>query len=237
MGNKNSKANHLETAQKTGCCTLSKMGLEELPADLFKINIIRSLDISQNKLQNLPQGLGRLTNLKMLNLSFNRISALDQTLIAKWTKLENLIAHSNSISQMPKFPMLRHLKSLDFSNNVLTSISTSVYSLPQLDMLNLQNNKITSIPEENIQKLYCVEINLNQNQINRLPTAIKKCERLKVLRIEENCLESISSEILADSKIAVLHIGGNILTEKDLRETDGYEKYSQRFTESKRKAD
>ena len=109
MGNKNSKI-HLETAQKTGACTLSKLGLEEIPADVFKILKLRSLDVSQNKLENLAIQVSNLVNLKMLNISSNRIHQINQNIISKLTKIESFSAHSNLIMQMPSFQTNKHLK-------------------------------------------------------------------------------------------------------------------------------
>ena len=62
-------------------------------------------------------------------------------------------------------------------------------------------------------------------------------ERLKVLRIEENCLEKIPTPILKESKIAVLYTAGNLFTEKELQNFEGYDEYSIRFTDSKQKAE
>lgn len=111
MGNKNSKI-HLETAHKTGACTLSQLNLEELPNELFKIAKLRSLDISQNKLTFLPNELARFVNLKMFNVSTNRLRQLDQPIIQALTKLETLIAHSNLFVQMPSFTACRQLKTV-----------------------------------------------------------------------------------------------------------------------------
>jgi len=42
-------------------------------------------------------------------------------------------------------------------------------------------------------------------------------ERLKVLRVEENCLATIPSDILQESKISVISADGNMFTEKELQ--------------------
>ena len=117
MGNKNSKI-HLETAQKTGACTLSNMNLEEkdVPEALFKIEKLRSLDISQNKIRIIPPELGKLANLKMLNLSGNRCTKIDQNLINNWTKLETLLASSLLLTSFPNFEKCKNLKKVNYSD-------------------------------------------------------------------------------------------------------------------------
>ena len=61
--------------------------------------------------------------------------------------------------------------------------------------------------------------------------------RLKVLRIEENCLSEISSEILKNSTISTLYFDGNLFDKKKIENTEGYEEYSKRYTQSKQKAE
>ena len=61
--------------------------------------------------------------------------------------------------------------------------------------------------------------------------------RLKVLRVEENCLSEISSEILKNSTISTLYFDGNLFDKKKIENTEGYEEYSKRYTQSKQKAE
>lgn len=55
---------------------------------------------------------------------------------------------------------------------------------------------------------------------------ISHCPRLKVLRLEENCLElsMLPQSILSDSQISLLAVEGNLFEIKKLRELEGYEK-------------
>jgi len=54
---------------------------------------------------------------------------------------------------------------------------------------------------------------------------VADCPRLKVLRLEENCLEKamITPKILKQSNIALLAIDGNLFPAKDFPHFDGYE--------------
>lgn len=62
-------------------------------------------------------------------------------------------------------------------------------------------------------------------QISVLSGDIASCARLKVLRLEENCLEKamITAKILKRSQIAVLALDGNLFPAKDFPHFDGYE--------------
>jgi hypothetical protein len=82
-----------------------------------------------------------------------------------------------------------------------------------------------------------MELNLNQNQISRLSENIADCPRLKVLRVEENCLalSTFTPRILRDSAIALLAVDGNVFDNKSFQGLDGYEQYMERYTSTKKK--
>lgn len=62
-------------------------------------------------------------------------------------------------------------------------------------------------------------------QISILSPEISTCPRLKVLRLEENCLElsSIPLSILKDSQVSLFSVEGNLFEVKKLRDLDGYD--------------
>lgn len=65
-------------------------------------------------------------------------------------------------------------------------------------------------------------------QISVISADVSKCPRLKVLRLEENCLElsSIPVSILADSQVSLFSVEGNLFEVKNLRDLQGYDKVS-----------
>lgn len=65
-------------------------------------------------------------------------------------------------------------------------------------------------------------------QILVLSEEVSRCPRLKVLRLEENCLElsSIPLSILSESQVSLLSVEGNLFEVKKLRDLDGYDKVS-----------
>ena len=236
MGNKVVKQ-HFETAQKTGVLKISQQRLQEFPPHMRNFpNVLRTLDISENRFVTLPDDIGRFTLLKHLNVNDNKLTELP-AVIGQMIKLETLNAMSNMLVSIPReFANLKHLKQVHLSDNQLTQFPTMFCGLKNLDVLDISRNKIPSIPPE-VKDLYVVEMNCNQNQIATLAEEIADCPRLKTLRIEENCLPitEIHTKILKESQISNLHLDGNLFPTKQFNNLDGYEDYMERFTAVRKK--
>ena len=153
----------------------------------------------------MPEFLGNLTKLETLSLAGNHISAIPDGLFSK----------------------LKNLTSLTLCNNSLQVFPIEVCMLKKLDAIDLSGNKIHSIPD-NLEDLQAIELNLNRNRLSNLPSSLCNCPRLKVLRVEENCLgiDAISKDLLAKSQIAVLAVDGNLFQMRELHDTEGYESVS-----------
>lgn len=236
MGNKVVKQ-HFETAQKTGVLKISQQRLTEFPPHMRNFpNVLRTLDLSENRFITLPDDIGRFTLLKHLNISENRLTELP-TAIGKLIKLETFNAMSNMIMSIPReMGNLKHLKQVHLNNNQLTQFPTMFCGMKNLDVLDLSRNKIAAIPAE-VKNLSVTELNCNQNQIATLAVEIADCPRLKTLRLEENCLPitEIHSKILKESLVSNFHLDGNLFPTKQFNGLDGYEEYMERFTAVRKK--
>ncbi|KAJ1104029.1 hypothetical protein NDU88_001444 [Pleurodeles waltl] len=236
MGNSALKA-HLETAQKTGVFQLTGKGLLEFPEDLQRLTSnLRTIDLSDNKIETLPQIMGAFSLLKNLNLNHNKLSALPAEL-CKLKKLETLHLNNNRLTRLPAdFGQLSALKTLSLSGNQFRTVPVQLCSLRHLNVVDLSKNKIQSVPDE-VAGLQAIELNLNQNQISQISVQISHCPRLKVLRLEENCLElsMLPDSILSDSQISLLAVEGNLFEIRNLRDLNGYDKYMERFTATRKK--
>lgn len=232
----NSIKPQIQNAEKTGVCQLCNSDLSELPRDLFTLKTLRTLDVSGNKISNLSPNIGIFSQLKHFTASNNKISQLPKE-IGNLSKLETLTLNGNRLTALPScLSQLKNLRSVVISNNHLTKFPIVFCDLPHLEMLDLSHNKITEMPDD-LQNLFVAELNMNQNQLSVLPEAIAQCPRLKILRVEENCLQlsAISPKILTDSSVSLLAVDGNLFELKDLHNMEGYEKYMERYTATKKK--
>lgn len=237
MGNASSLKHHVETAEKTGVIQLSKSNLRDLPRDLLSISDkLRTLDLNTNRLQQIGDNIATFKNLKILNLGHNKIRLLSSS-IGLLTRLESLILEDNQLEQLPnELSKLESLKTLNLSTNKFRTFPVQTIQLKNLELLDLSNNQISAIPNE-IGQCNATEINLNNNKLTRLHDSLANCQRLKVLRFDNNQVElsSVTRPILADSKICLLSYEKNPFILKQLQDRDGYEEYSSRFTSTKRK--
>lgn len=233
----NSLKPHFERAEKTGACNLSKQGLTEFPEQLLKLTkCLRTLELSENKLPSIPREIGSFTLLKSLNISHNRLTSIPAE-VGNLKKLEAFSMSNNRITTLPaSLSKLQAVRDVNLSHNKLSVFPTQLAGLKNLDSLSLSHNNLVEIPE-GVRHIQCIELNANQNQISRVSDAIAGCPRLKVLRLEENCLDlaSITPTMLKDSQIAVLAVEGNMFEMKALRDVDGYEQYMERYTATKKK--
>lgn len=236
MGNKQVKQ-HFETAQKTGVLKISLMRLQDFPTPLKSFpNVLKTMDISENRFTSIPPDIAKFTLLKHLNVSSNKIETLDDA-IGSLVKLETLNAANNFILLIsPQLKNLTNLKQILLSNNQISEFPKIFCGLQKLDMLDLSRNKITSVPDE-VKDLKAIELNLNQNQIASVSEKIADCAQLKTLRMEENCLQitAIPIRVLKESVVSILALDGNLFSSKQFTELDGYDIYMERFTAVKKK--
>lgn len=225
MGNE--LGQHIDQSQKTGVLQLRNFKLTKVPPELFNIaQFLRNLDLSSNRIQQLPGSLfTQMQLLKTLNLSNNKLEFLPNE-IARLTKLETLNLSENQLRSLPgSIAELKSVKTINLSKNNLSEISRELCLLKQLNHLDLSSNRITQI-NDYIEELSAVELNLNENQIKQISPNVAKCQRLKVLRLEQNVLEisAIPTSLLTDSQVALISYEGNLFNQKQFEKLNGYEK-------------
>lgn len=236
MGNSGVKQ-HYDTASKTGVLQLSDYKLKEVPIEALNLcDILRNLDLSKNRLTSLPDDICKLKLLKQLNLDTNKIDTIPNCL-GNMKKLELFNISNNLITFLPEsFGKLSNLKQVFLNNNRLKEFPMQLLGLHNLEVVEMSNNKITEIPS-GMSELYAAELNLSQNEISMISDDMHQAPRLKILRLEENCLslDSIRPSLLRDSKIHTINLDGNLFESKLLVSVEGYNEYTERYTAMKKK--
>ncbi|KAI8429723.1 hypothetical protein MSG28_000284 [Choristoneura fumiferana] len=187
------------------------------------------LQISDHKLKEIPVEVFSLCEvLRNLDLSKNKLVNLPDS-ISKLKNLKHLNVELNKLEALPT--SLANLKKLEFVN-----ASNNVLGLKNLEVLELSHNKITGIPS-GMYDLFVTELNISQNEISFISEDLHQAPRLKILRLEENCLslEAIKPSLLRDSKIHTVNLDGNLFETKQLALLEGYNEYIERYTAMKKK--
>ncbi|KKY25355.1 putative adenylate cyclase [Phaeomoniella chlamydospora] len=122
---------------------LTNNKLTELPEYFGSFKALRHLTISSNNFQELPDHLCNLKSLVELDISFNRISTLPR--IGDVTSLERIVMTNNQLSGPfeETWTKLVNLKEIDARFNNISNIE-NVACLPKLEQLLVGHNQIST---------------------------------------------------------------------------------------------
>uniref|UniRef100_A0A914M893 Uncharacterized protein n=1 Tax=Meloidogyne incognita TaxID=6306 RepID=A0A914M893_MELIC len=228
----------LEQAKKSKTLNLKGTGMKIMSPLIDELSEeLRTIDLTSNKLKLLSPSIGNFVMLRQLHLSENRLIELPDEL-GCLRKLEVLNVSGNYLEKLPEsLAGCSSLSNISISNNRLKEFPIVLTCLIKLELLDLSGNTITGLPNE-ICNLRAIELNLQKNRLASLNASnLEKCERLKTLRVDENCLakECFTNELLTNSQISLISFDGNLFQEREFQSLPGYENYEKRFTATKKR--
>lgn len=174
-------------AEKTGVFALESKGLTEVPAKVWGIANLRTLDLSHNKLAKLPPKIGTLApKLKTLSLSGNKLGELPAEL-CQCKELQSLALGKNALVALPDaLGALSKLKSLVLSHNQLGALPESLCAMAALQQLDASHNRLAALPAGFGHLSALVAADLSHNQLGALPDGLGGLKRLKDLDLRDN---------------------------------------------------
>ncbi|KAL9915605.1 FLII actin remodeling protein [Glossina fuscipes fuscipes] len=183
----------LERAKSLLVLNLSHNQIETIATALFiHLNDLLFLDLSHNKLETLPPQTRRLANLQTLILADNPLELFQLRQLPSLQNLE-VLNMRNTQRTLHNFPTtldsLSNLSELDLSQNSLPKVPDCVYNLRNLKRLNLSDNTITELSASVEFWQHLEVLNLSRNEIAVLPAAICKLLQLRILYLNDNCLD------------------------------------------------
>ncbi|MBC8198218.1 MAG: hypothetical protein H8E60_10070 [Candidatus Marinimicrobia bacterium] len=117
--------------------------IDSIPSSIQNINSLKNITIQNSQITEIPIELFSLANLNAMNLSNNEI---------------------NFIPNM--FDLLdSNFRIIDFSNNNLLSIPSSIFNLPEIQFINFNNNMIESLPLEICNLNPVISVSLLENNL------------------------------------------------------------------------
>uniref|UniRef100_A0A183C253 Leucine-rich repeat-containing protein 57 n=1 Tax=Globodera pallida TaxID=36090 RepID=A0A183C253_GLOPA len=233
----------LEQAKKSRTLQLKGAGIKSIPPNVVEElhSALRILALSGNKIRELPPSIGTFSMLKQLYIANNRLTSLPDEIGCLKT-LELLDAAGNQLTELPdSLAACNSLTQVNVSSNKLSKFPAVLTRLLRLEVLDLSENAISALPDEllfSIAMLRATELIMRRNQLTSLNAAhLTKCEQLKIIRLDENCLpkEAFTAELLEQSALTLITHEGNLFAEKEFQALPGYDAYEQRFTATRRR--
>ncbi|MFK7771037.1 MAG: COR domain-containing protein [Saprospiraceae bacterium] len=192
-----------EMKERTGKLVLSDCGLREIPKEVFEMDWLEELVITngyvsemKRQRQDKSKVVRKTMGMKEVYREPNFLSEIPKEIGALQNLKRIKIGGKNTdenwaISDCRKLGSLTKLEEVDLSHNSISDISFIGRWLAELKYLNLEENKIHDIsPFGNLQKLQ--ELNLSYNVAIVDYSILKKLENLKKLNLDRNGISDIS---------------------------------------------
>jgi GTPase SAR1 family protein len=149
--------------------------LTQIPVEVFELEHLEVLNLSENQLTNVPESISKLQKLTELNLRYNQLTDVPKSI----SKLQNL-------------------NSLNLYHNQLTTVPGSISKLQKLKFLHLSHNQLTTVPKSISKLQLLTELYLNDNQLTTIPGSISLLQNLEILTLEDNPIENPPPEVVFD---------------------------------------
>ena len=192
-----------EMKERTGKLVLSDCGLREIPQEVFEMEWLEELVITngyvseeENKTQQQSKIVKKGIKSKDPILDINFLSEIPRE-IGQLQNLKKIIIGEGSsdyqlwpISNCEELAKLKKLEEVDLSYNSISDINF-IKKLKNIKFLNLEGNEIQDIsPLKSLHNLQ--ELNLSYNVIIIEFSSLKKLEKLQILRLYGNNISDLS---------------------------------------------
>jgi len=208
----------------TGKGVQERVEAKGLDENIFKLDKLNFLHISQAKLAVLPDTLGCLTNLTSLVLKGNSLTVIPATL-NNLSKLKLLDLSMNNLNALPSIHSLTELTTLNLSLNSFSGQLQleGVNNCQKLSVVDLTANMLTSLGDlENHKLEHLAEVVAKQNKLETLSYTVKdNWPVLKKFDLAQNCLKEVPAELGEIGKLKELNLVDNPLADNRLRKMCG----------------
>lgn len=169
---------------------ISNNPIKKITPFIGRLKPLRILIMENNKFSYLPKEIGNLTNLIKLDLSSNKCLKYIPKEIGKLINLSELnITGNESLKKLPE--EIGNLTNLDIIN-IDYKYSIAKYIDDEFDtftILNLCHRGLKEIPFDIIKIINLEKLNISNNQIIKLPPLMATLKKLKIIDMRGNQLE------------------------------------------------
>lgn len=172
---------------------LSNSNLFEIPNDIFLIaDIVELLNLGGNHISSLPLSMSNFKNLKILFFANNKFETIP-SILGSLPSLYMLSFKSNKISNIPCDSLSSSIGWLILTDNLITTLPSSIGNLVKLRKCMLAGNLLTELP---VQMENCVNLELlrlSANRLNELPNFLLKLPKLSWFACAGNNFNNINN--------------------------------------------
>jgi Leucine-rich repeat (LRR) protein len=189
---------------------LSDNALIEIPAALGQLQQLKSLNLSLNQLKKLPAALGLLTRLQKLNLSANRFAFVPAG-IKQLSALKELMLGQNQLKTLVFTSSFPQLQLLNVEKNKIQALHWAGDFFPALSRLELAHNKITAFTLEQplVELRY---LNVANNKLTQLPSPLIHSIYLQSLIANKNAISELPQNLSQWTWLRSLNLANNLLS-------------------------
>ncbi|HSV59297.1 MAG TPA: leucine-rich repeat-containing protein kinase family protein [Variovorax sp.] len=163
------------------CC-----GLTELPPEVFELaDTLEVLNLSGNALEDLPADLGRLQRLRILFCSDNRFARVPES-VGDCAALEMVGFKSNRVAEVAGAALPPQLRWLILTDNELAKLPPELGRRPRLQKLMLAGNHLRELPSEMAACERLELLRIASNRFEALPDWLLGLPRLAWLAFAGN---------------------------------------------------
>lgn len=171
--------NNLFALDSLNLLNISDTSLQHLPDELSNLTNLQTLLLYGNHVKTIPDIISALQKLKVLDISRNKLECIPRG-IADLSCLMTLNLSNNALMQFPSLKNSGTLVVIDLSCNKLTEFPDICYEKnSHLAEINLKNNLIELIPHEIVLLASLKHLNLITNKIGKIPKCLANVSKLK----------------------------------------------------------
>jgi hypothetical protein len=174
---------------------LSNCNLYEIPNDIFLIaDIVELLNLGGNHISSLPLSMINFRKLKILFFANNNFETIP-IVLGSLPSLYMLSFKSNKISNIPCDSLSSSIGWLILTDNLITTLPSSIGRLIQLRKCMLAGNLITELPEEMENCVNLELLRLSSNKLKVFPKILLELPKLSWFACAGNTFNNINNNV------------------------------------------
>ncbi|QDZ19200.1 L domain-containing protein [Chloropicon primus] len=191
------------------CTSLRKLDLSfNLVTSLVSMRYLKNLKVLRLYNNNLDSlhGVHHLVNLQILSVDSNKLTRFEGLENLKF--LHELSAAFNNLQDISPGSLPTCLRILDLSSNGIEKLQ-GLSGLGKLEQLSLNNNKLRDLKGLPVSPCQLKEFQASGNEIKSIKGIEKYARDLDIVRVEDNCISSLSNLSKRFEEATELYLSGN----------------------------